>query len=146
MPEVEFHLAGKCPDEYRKSIQDLDGVVPLGFVDDLSQAYADADLVVAPIHSGGGSQIKVLEAMAYARPLVGSELALNGFKPHLTPGKHALQAEGDNQWVESCVALLQDPRRGEELGKAGRSLVEAEFSYEQMQKRVCKSLADWFGG
>jgi glycosyltransferase involved in cell wall biosynthesis len=146
MPEVEFYLAGKCPDDFRKSIRGQDGVVALGFVDDLSQAYADADLVVAPIHSGGGSQIKVLEAMAYARPLVGSELALNGFKPHLTPGKHALQAEGDNQWVESCVALLQDPRRSEELGKGGRSLVEAEFSYEQMQKRVCKSLADWFGG
>ncbi len=68
VPSATLSLFGAASSKRRESWQAHPGVFAPGFVDDLDQAYANAALVVVPVLSGGGSNIKVLEALAHRRP------------------------------------------------------------------------------
>jgi glycosyltransferase involved in cell wall biosynthesis len=100
----------------------LDRVDVLGFVPDLAAELGRARLGLAPIWVGGGTRIKVLEALAAARPVVGTALGVEqiGF----ADGEHGLVADDDRGLADACVALLADAALGRRLGLAGRDLAE----------------------
>ncbi|WP_342153018.1 glycosyltransferase [Methylorubrum sp. SB2] len=72
------------------------GVRLLGYLDRLADFYAQADLVVAPMLMGSGLKMKVGEALAYGRPVIGTEIGLEGFEPdhpaHRCPDTEAVKA------------------------------------------------------
>ena len=94
------------------------GVELIGFVDDVAPEIAAARAVVAPIRFGGGTRIKVLEAMAAARPVVGTSLAVEqiGF----ADGEHGRIRDDDEALARELVALLRDPGSAARLGAAAR--------------------------
>jgi glycosyltransferase involved in cell wall biosynthesis len=96
------------------------GVELVGLVDDLATELAASALVVVPIWSGGGTRIKVLEALAAAKPLVGTSLGVEqiGF----ADGVHGLVADSDDGLASSVCSLLEDPGAAESYALAGREL------------------------
>ena len=79
-----------------------------GPVDDLAKEYEAASVVIAPIFSGGGTQVKVLEGLAYGKGLVVSEFALAGFQPRIAAGTHVEVATRPQDWAERCLSLIRD--------------------------------------
>jgi glycosyltransferase involved in cell wall biosynthesis len=116
------------------------GVRSLGFVDDLAGEYARCALVVAPVLSGGGTQIKVLEALAHGCAAVVSDFVAAGFSPALAEGEHFLVARSPAQWASACGALLQDDARAASLGAAGRSGVRRHYSPESFERTVAATV------
>lgn len=72
------------------------GVRLLGYLDRLADFYAQTDLVVAPMLMGSGLKIKVGEALSFGRPVIGTEIGLEGFEPedpaHRCRDAHAVKA------------------------------------------------------
>jgi glycosyltransferase involved in cell wall biosynthesis len=140
LPDARLRLVGYVPPDDPLPCSALPGVEVAGFVDNLASQYANADVVVAPVFSGGGTQIKVLEALAYGRGLVASPFALAGFSAYLQDGVHLRIAQSAQDWADQCLALMRDPPAADALGAAGRAVVARHFSLASMEAAVAQTL------
>ncbi|MEH3053611.1 MAG: glycosyltransferase family 4 protein [Patulibacter minatonensis] len=122
LPAAHLRIVGSGPlDAVRAAAVGLEGVAVVGLVDDIAAELAAASLVVVPVWTGGGTRIKVLEAMAAARPIVGTAVGVEriGFRD----GAHGLLREEPRELAEAAVTLLADPARGIAAGSAAREQV-----------------------
>jgi glycosyltransferase involved in cell wall biosynthesis len=94
----------------------------------LAAFYETAALCVAPLKIGGGTSIKVLEALAHGVPTVATPVATRGLG--LTHDMHIVIAESSSGFAHACVELLTNPRRAETLGETGRDEVRRRFSWD----------------
>lgn len=140
VPGLRFRLVGQCPPNTAAKWQAFESVEVAGFVDDLTVEYARASVVVAPVFSGGGTQIKVLEALAHECAAVVSEFSAAGFAPNLIAGEHMLVARNADEWKSHCLAMINSPDQAAKLGRAGRSAVLKKYSFDGMAKEVEASL------
>lgn len=98
-PGTRFRLVGQCPNHLATRWRLIDGVEIAGFVDDLAAEYARASVVVAPIFSGGGTQIKVLEALGHGCGTVVSAFSAIDSNPPYGPTSICwLQATQPSGW------------------------------------------------
>ena len=77
---------------------------------------------------GGGTRLKIVEAMAMARPVVSTTLGAEGIDAR--PGRELLVADPPEAFATSVVQLLQEPATGARLGSAARRLAEERYSWE----------------
>ena len=91
-----------------------------GFVDDLDTVYRDAAFTIAPIHNGGGTNIKIIESLAYGRACVTTLRCANAFGATLLPQKGIVVADNDIAWVSNCTKLLLDQEERTKLAECGR--------------------------
>lgn len=95
-----------------------------GFVEDLGAVYARSSCAVAPLLQGGGTPLKLIEALAYGLPVVATPRAAAGLQ--LCDGEHCLLAADGPAFARALIALLRGD--GTELGRHGRELVEQRYS------------------
>ncbi len=103
-------------------------VEPLGFVDDLADAYAGVSVAAVPLLQGGGTPLKFVEALAYALPVVATPRAAAGMA--VRDGEHCLLAEGADDYAEALTRVLRDGAPG--LGERGRALAAERYSIEAL--------------
>jgi glycosyltransferase involved in cell wall biosynthesis len=109
-------------------------------VPDLAPWYAGATVAVIPLHAGGGTRIKALEALAYARPVVATPIGVEGLAVGEAQG--VLVADGAPDFAARCRALLDDPVRAEALGTAGRGWVRAHATVDAVAAALDRRLVD----
>ncbi|MCA9398050.1 glycosyltransferase, partial [candidate division WWE3 bacterium] len=107
-PHVVFTIVGANPDPEVKSLQRkhviVTGTVPL------IQPYLDqATCFVAPLFSGGGTNMKIIEAMASGIPVISTSKGLEGLA--ITPGTHVIKADNVEEFVNSVQQLFADRDR-----------------------------------
>ena len=141
VPNIKLRLVGQCTPELSARWASVPGVDVAGFVDDLSLDYQSAWVVVAPVFSGGGTQIKVLEALSYGCATVVSDFSAAGFAPHLIGGVHMLVANSAQAWIEHCLTLIKSPTRAAVLGTAGQEAIAENYSNESMTQEVKATVA-----
>jgi glycosyltransferase involved in cell wall biosynthesis len=105
-------------------------VQALGFVDDLRDAYAGASCVVVPLLQGGGTPLKLIEALAYGLPVIATRRAVAGLD--VRDGQHCLVADDAETFVAALVKVLRDG--APELGRQGRELAEERYSIEALTR------------
>jgi glycosyltransferase involved in cell wall biosynthesis len=105
-------------------------VETLGFVADLArEAYAQATCALAPLLQGGGTPLKLIEALAYGLPVIATPRAVAGLE--VRDGEHCLVADGAAEFAAALVAVLRDGG-SPELGRRGRELVAERYSIEAL--------------
>ncbi len=109
-------------------------VETLGFVEDLHGAYARAACAVVPLRLGGGTPLKLIEALAYALPVIATPRAVAGLE--VRDGEHCLVAEGADHFAAALVHVLRDG--APELGARGRELVERSYSIEALSALLAR--------
>lgn len=110
-----------------------------GFVDDVRPHLQGAAVSVIPLRVGGGTRLKVFEAMAMGSPVVSTTLGVEGLP--VTPGEHFLLADDPEAFAGAVVGLLRDAARRESLSAVARELVESRFSYRaaaQVFEQACE--------
>ncbi len=103
-------------------------VLTLGFVADLAAAYAQASCALAPLLQGGGTPLKLIEALAYGLPVVVTPRAVAGLD--MRDHEHCLIADGGESFAKALVRVLRDEAPG--LGSRGRELVAERYSIETL--------------
>lgn len=99
----------------------------VGAVPDVRPYMAAASVVTAPLRTGGGTRLKVLEGLAMAKALVSTSVGCEGLD--VRPGVDLLVADDDETFAESVVRLMKDSHLGQQLGRAGRRRVEDRYSW-----------------
>jgi glycosyltransferase involved in cell wall biosynthesis len=112
------------------------GVDAVGFVPDLTAAYAECAFTVVPILSCTGTNIKVLESLAFRRTCVVSRLAHQGFASVLKDSEALLVADDAAAFSAACIRLLRDQAVRARLAARGNELVGQNYSFASFKQTV----------
>ncbi|MEN6480072.1 MAG: glycosyltransferase [Anaerolineales bacterium] len=126
-PDARLYIVGKSPTPAVVALGERPGICVTGYVEDILPYFGGADVYVVPLRVGGGTRLKVLEAMAAGLPLVSTTLGVEGIA--LTPGREALLADTPEALADEVLALLADRERAAALGQAARAFVERHYDW-----------------
>jgi len=125
-PDVTVYLVGGSPpDELMRCAGPR--VVVTGEVPDVRPFIGRAAVFVVPLRMGGGTRLKVLEALSMEKPLVSTSIGCEGID--VQDGVHLLVADDAAEFADRVLTLLDDPPRGLLLARAGRALVERRYQW-----------------
>jgi glycosyltransferase involved in cell wall biosynthesis len=116
------------------------GIEIAGFVDDLRPSLAEAAVVVVPLRLGGGTRLKILEAMAMGRPVVSTSVGAEGLDA--AHGRELLLADDPVRFAAEVRRVLDDPALAARLGKAARAFVERRYSWRASARALERCLLD----
>jgi polysaccharide biosynthesis protein PslH len=129
IPDLCFEIVGRDPDPRVVALGRMPGVIVTGQVADVRPYIARSRCVVVPLRSGGGTRLKILEAMAMERPVVSTALGAEGLT--ITPGRDILIADDAAGFAAHVLALLGSADRASQVGQAGRHLVETRYRWSR---------------
>ena len=147
-PTAEYWLAGKNDPATASRWRAVPGVKVLGYVDDLAAIYSASWFTLCPLWTGAGTNIKILESLAFGRTCVATVIGHRGFEDSLPAGDSLLVAANPEDLAENCIRLINDDARMLALSKQGRELVQREFSYQKfasiVHREVERALGEQF--
>jgi glycosyltransferase involved in cell wall biosynthesis len=133
-PQWRFAVVGRGGSAaLRRQLAECAGTIDVGPVDAVAPWYARCAMVVAPLQAGGGTKLKVLEALCLGRPLVATREAVRGLG--LRDGEHYLAAETAEAFATACRRLAADAELGQALTRQGQALALAGFTYAEADGR-----------
>jgi glycosyltransferase involved in cell wall biosynthesis len=109
-------------------------VEALGFVDDLDAVYAGARCAVVPLLQGGGTPLKLIEALAHGLPVIATSRAAAGLELH--DGEDCLLADDAPSFAAALVRVLREG--SPELGARGRRLAAESYSVEALSELLAE--------
>jgi sugar transferase (PEP-CTERM/EpsH1 system associated) len=132
IPEVSLAIVGRKPSARIRALDDRPDVHVTGTVDDVRPYIATASLCVVPLRVGGGTRLKIFEALSMGKATLSTTIGAEGLD--VIPGTHLELADGPAAFADAIVALLRDPERRRSLGREGRRLVEERFSWPSVTR------------
>lgn len=135
IPQVSIDIIGAEPPEDILQVGEKDATFNVhGFVDDILPFINQAAVYVCPIMDGGGTKLKVLDALAMEKALVAHEIACEGIR--VEDGKHVIFADSVNEYIDAIMFLIDNEELRIKMGRDGRRLVEEEYSYHKVGKNL----------
>lgn len=125
VPNARLTIAGRGSDTLPSRKHCPENVDYLGYAADLNELYARTKVVCCPMLNGGGTRIKLIEAAAYARPMVSTSVGAEGLD--FVEGHEILLRDSDSEFAHACVGLLRDDQACERLGKAARLRMQERY-------------------
>lgn len=129
LPSAHLTLIGRRPE----AIASLTGdpqISSLGFVDDIRQHVAQAEVVIIPIRVGGGTRLKILDAFACGKAIVTTRVGCEGLA--VTDGVHLLMADRAEDFAGAVLRVCRDPELRDTLGRNARRLAEEKYSWDSI--------------
>ncbi|HOK95971.1 MAG TPA: glycosyltransferase family 4 protein [Anaerohalosphaeraceae bacterium] len=131
-PQMELRIVGSPPPlQYRV---EADGFTQLGYIADPADEIKSWSALIVPIHYGGGTRIKILEAFSRLCPVVATSVGAQGID--VTDGKDILLADNPRRFADCCLELSENPERGRLLAQAGWELFEQKYTWDKIAHRV----------
>jgi glycosyltransferase involved in cell wall biosynthesis len=134
VPGLTLTIAGRRPVPAVRELARQPRVSVIADVADIRPVLQRARLAVVPIRLGTGTRLKVLEAMAAGRPVVGTAVGLEGLG--VEAGRHALVADDPAGLADAIVSLCADTELAARLAAGGRQLVEARYGWDDIGRRL----------
>ena len=132
-PEATFTIVGRNPPaKVREMEQRFPGVRVTGTVDDVKPFLNKAAAMIVPLRVGGGTRIKIFEGMATGIPVISTQIGAEGLP--VKHGENILLADTPAEFVGQISALFENPSCGENLGAAGRTLVQTNFGWDKVSR------------
>jgi sugar transferase (PEP-CTERM/EpsH1 system associated) len=134
--DAKFIIVGQSPTRQVLNLAKRPGITVTGDVDDIRPYIAAATVCVVPLRMGGGTRLKILEAMALSKPIVSTTIGAEGFP--VTDGKEILIADTPQDLVRAIDSLLCRDYDRALLGKAGRTFVSNNYQWKAIMPIVEK--------
>jgi glycosyltransferase involved in cell wall biosynthesis len=134
-PEVEVDFVGGYPTKKLKQQELKNSHIKLhGFVDDTRPLVQKAAVFIAPIRSGSGTKIKVLNAMSLAKPVVTTSVGAEGIS--VEADKNIIIADDPKVFAEKTIYLLNNQHIANEMGMAGRKIIEKYYDWNVIKENM----------
>jgi polysaccharide biosynthesis protein PslH len=133
VPDAHFYIVGQQPHDRLASLAQHPSITITGRVPDVRPYIAAAGVYVVPLRIGGGTRLKVLEAMAMGQAIVSTRLGCDGFD--FTDGREVCFADQPASFAAATVELLRDRQRAQQLGETARGYVEAFYDWDAIVPR-----------
>lgn len=143
VPAASFCVVGRNPTPRLRAAAARAAIRVTGKVDDIRPLVAEAAVYVVPLRVGGGTRLKLFEALAMGKAVVSTTIGAEGLP--LISGRHFLRADGPEEFASATVSLLRDAAKRRALGAAGRRLVEERYSWAQVAREFeaqCEKVVD----
>jgi polysaccharide biosynthesis protein PslH len=132
---ITFRVVGRKPaPSLAATLQRVPGVELVGEVADVRTYIAEAQVVVVPIRIGGGTRIKILEALAMEKPVVSTSVGAEGLE--LEDGRDLLLADTPEKFATQVQFLLANTELQARLGRNGRGTVERLYGWDSAAEKM----------
>ncbi len=133
VPDALFQIVGRNPPPNVLALGERQGIQVTGSVPDVRPHLAQAAVVVVPLLVGGGTRLKIYEAMAMAKPTVSTTIGAEGLP--VQPGVHFFQADDARSFADDIVKLLAEPGLRQEMGQASNRFVRQHYASETIARQ-----------
>jgi glycosyltransferase involved in cell wall biosynthesis len=127
-PKARLYVVGKNPPAWLQRRAD-DRVIVTGYVDDVRPYIARAAVFVIPLLSGGGIRGKALEAMAMGKPIVSTQVGIEGID--LVDSRSVRFAESPEAFAQYTLDLLEKPCQAQVMGSAAREAARQNYCWKE---------------
>jgi len=136
IPDLRLSLVGRAPaEELRGPLPD--GVERVGPVADVRPWLRRATALLVPLRIGGGTRLKIVEALATECPVVTTAVGAEGLA--LEGGRHLHLARAPNDLVVAALELLEDPREALRRARAGRERVALRYGWDRLAEKLSEA-------
>jgi glycosyltransferase involved in cell wall biosynthesis len=133
VPNAQFVIAGQRPVPKVLALKS-DTIQVTGFIQDLTEEYSKAHIVVSPLRIGAGTQNKVLEALSMNIPVVTTHVGYKGLR--LEPNQGALLSTNADEFAQNAIRLLSDSQMRDSIGKSGGEIIRNRFSWNGIAQKL----------
>jgi sugar transferase (PEP-CTERM/EpsH1 system associated) len=143
VPDVKLTVVGRNPTARLREMAAADARITVtGRVDDVRPFINRAAVYVVPLRIGGGTRLKIYEAMAMAKPVISTTVGAEGLP--LRDGRDLLLADDPETFARAILRTLEDERFARHLGEQARVLVCERFGWEHAARsfvEICDGVA-----
>ena len=143
-PGFRLTVVGKAPSPEMERMAREDSRIELvGEAEDIRPFVSRSAVFACPMLEGGGTRLKILDAMAQGIPIVATRMAVEGID--IVDGENALIADDPSTFCDALLRLFDDRELGERLARRARKLVEEAFAWPVVGERfrsACRSVVE----
>jgi glycosyltransferase involved in cell wall biosynthesis len=132
-PGAKFLVTGKLDGVPVERLPRYPGVTFTGYLDDVRPTLARTWASVVPLRLGGGTRLKILEAMALGTPVVATSKGAEGLA--VMPGRDLLIADQPAEFAAQTLRLLGDANLRQQLSRSARQLVETQYHWSAISRQ-----------
>lgn len=126
-PDVTLSIIGRAPTPAVKRLADEHGIGVTGRVDDVRPHVAQGEVYIVPLRIGGGTRLKIFEAMAMAKAVVSTTVGAEGLP--VTTGRDVVIADEPARFAQAVVHLIRDIDSRHRIEQAARRLVVEKYDW-----------------
>ena len=140
-PEVCLEVVGRSPSRKLQALAERERSLRLtGWVEDIRPFVARGSICIVPLRIGGGTRLKIFEAMAMSKAVVSTSVGAEGLP--VQSGENIIVADTPNDFAQSVVSLFRDPNQRRQLGTSARALVQEKYSWPKVAESFARTLRD----
>jgi polysaccharide biosynthesis protein PslH len=144
IPEVLLRVVGRKPSRRLRELAAREPKVELtGWVDDVRPYLAEGEVCIVPLRIGGGTRLKIFEAMAMGKAVVSTAIGAEGLP--VKHGESILLADNPEDFARQAIELIRDPIRRNQIGSAAHKLVKENFGWASVAKALARELEQLSG-
>jgi sugar transferase (PEP-CTERM/EpsH1 system associated) len=139
LPDVVLEVVGRKPSRKLQARAEQEKNVTLtGWVEDIRPYLARAAVCIVPLRIGGGTRLKIFEAMAMAKAVISTSVGAEGLP--VSSGGNIFLADTPKDFADRAIALLQNPSERRRIGTSARAMVQENYGWSQIAESFSQTL------
>lgn len=139
IPSAALTVVGRNPSQRLRALAAANGgVIVIGRVPDIRPYVQTSAVYVVPLRVGGGTRLKIFEAMAMGKAVVSTSIGAEGLP--VKNGVHLALADNPEEFASRVIELLESSEQRSRMGAAARELVEREYGWGAVAERFERAL------
>jgi glycosyltransferase involved in cell wall biosynthesis len=140
-PDISLEVVGRNPSRKLQALAETEKSIQLtGWVDDIRPFLARGSVCIVPLRIGGGTRLKIFEAMALCKAVVSTSVGAEGLP--VQSGENIVLADTPEDFSNSVVSLLNNSVQRKRLGTSARTLVQENYSWRKVTENFARTLLE----
>ncbi len=134
IPDIRLYIMGANPPEAIRNLSKIENIIVTDYMGDMRPLVNKCKICIVPIRIGGGTRLKILEAMAMRKPVISTSVGAEGLD--ISPSENIIIADDPQDFANKTVELLRDSELRKRIIQGGRRLVESKYTWEASVQKL----------